>query len=93
MTLRTWFTAATHPATMRRAGCTALLVGLILTAINHGPALLDGQVSGERICQILLTFLVPYSVSTISSVATRHEVNTERLRTPESNFYGEIDAA
>ena len=95
MNLRTWLAAATHSATMRRAAFTALLVGLILTAINHGPALLDGQVTGERICQILLTFLVPYSVSTISSVATRHEINSDRLRAraPENNFYGKIDAA
>ncbi len=95
MTLRTWFTAAVQPATMRRAAFTALLVGFILTAINHGPALMQGLATGERICQILLTFLVPYSVSTISSVATRHEMNTARMRagTAETNFFGEIDPA
>ncbi len=95
MTLRTWFTAAAQPATMRRAAFTALLVGFILTAINHGPALMHGQASGERICQILLTFLVPYSVSTISSVATRHEMNSARVRAgaPAASFYGETDPA
>ena len=56
---------------------------------------MQGQATGERICQILLTFLVPYSVSTISSVATRHEMNTARMRagTAETNFCGETDLA
>jgi hypothetical protein len=80
MDLRTWLSTATHPATARRAGITALIVGVILTAINHGPALLAGQVTGERIFQILVTLMVPYTVSTISSVATRHEMSS--VRTP-----------
>ena len=80
MNLRTWLSTATHPATARRAAITALIVGVILTVINHGPALLAGQVTGERIFQILLTVMVPYTVSTISSVATRHEMSS--VRTP-----------
>lgn len=90
MNLRTWLLSATHSATVRRAAFTALIVGSILSAINHGPAILAGQLTGERICQMLLTFLVPYSVSTISSVATRHEMNSKRARVgaPENAFYG-----
>ncbi len=95
MTFRTWFTASTQPATIRRAAFTALLVGFVLTAINHGPALIQGAVTEERICQILLTFLVPYAVSTVSSVATRHELNTARMRTgtADTAFCGEIGPA
>ena len=93
MNLNTWLRAATHPATARRAGLTSLIVGMILTAINHGPALLAGELTGERICQILLTFVVPYMVSTISSVSTRHEMNSVRppARAPEENLYGAPD--
>lgn len=80
MNLRAWLRAATHSATARRAGVTSLIVGLILTAINHGPAIFAGQLTGERIVQILLTFAVPYTVSTVSSVSTRHEMNSERAR-------------
>ena len=74
MNLSRWLKAATHPATARRARITALIVGTLLTLINHGPAILAGQLTGERIIQILLTFLVPYTVSTVSSVSTRHEL-------------------
>ena len=93
--MRDWLTSATNPATMRRAAFTSLLVGFILTAINHGAALLAGDLTRERLCQIFLTFLVPYSVSTISSVSTRHEIDSERLRarTRESAVCAEIDAA
>ena len=52
----------------------SLIVGAILVAINHGPASLVGQLTRERVFQIFLTYLVPYSVSTVSSVATRYEI-------------------
>ena len=95
MNLRTWLSAATHPSTARRAGLTALIVGLILTAINHGPALIAGQVTRERILQILLTLVVPYTVSTISSVATRHEMRAARApaRAPANNLRVSSEAA
>jgi len=79
---------------MRRARLTSLIVGTILIAINHGPAILAGQLTGERIFQILLTFLVPYTVSTVSSVATRHELRTApaRARRRESNLAETVEA-
>ena len=69
-----WLRLAAHPATVRRAFITALIVGCVLIAINHGPALLAGQVSRGRLFQMALTFLVPYTVSTVSSVSTRKEL-------------------
>ncbi len=74
MNLQTWLRLAFHPATARRARITSLIVGTILVAINHGPALVAGHLTGERLFQIFLTFLVPYTVSTVSSVATRYEM-------------------
>ena len=46
----------------------ALVVGTVLALINHGPALLALELSRQQILQIALTYLVPYSVSTYSSV-------------------------
>ena len=45
----------------------AAIVGTVLMIINHYDAILAGEISGRRIFQICLTYLVPFSVSTISS--------------------------
>lgn len=58
-----------------RAGKTAVFVGLILIAINHGDALLAGQWTSELILKMLLTFAVPYCVSTFSSVGALRNVD------------------
>lgn len=73
-TVAAWFRLAAHPATVRRAFITALIVGTVLIAINDGPAILSGEVTRQRIIQMCLTVLVPYIVSTVSSVATRREL-------------------
>lgn len=69
-----WLRLAAHPATVRRAFLTAVIVGFVLIAINDGPAILNGQLTRERIIQMCLTVLVPYVVSTVSSVSTRREL-------------------
>ena len=46
----------------------AVIVGAILIAINHGDAILAGRLSGDRLLKVCLTVLVPYFVSTFSSV-------------------------
>jgi len=53
---------------VRRALKYAVVVGAILISINHGDALLDGQVGTGRLLKMGLTVLVPYMVSTLSSV-------------------------
>ncbi|MEW6403388.1 MAG: nitrate/nitrite transporter NrtS [Chloroflexota bacterium] len=55
---------------VRRAGYTALVVGTLLTVINHGDALLHGQMDPTRVLKIILTVCVPYIVSTVSSAST-----------------------
>jgi hypothetical protein len=69
-----WLRLATHPATVRRAFLTALIVGTVLIAINDGAAILSGELTPARIIQMCLTVLVPYVVSTVSSVSTRREL-------------------
>ena len=53
---------------VRRALAYAVVVGSVLAAINHGDALLRAEVGGGRLLRIGLTYLVPYLVSTFSSV-------------------------
>ena len=53
---------------VRRALLYGVVVGAILIAINHGDALLAGEVSMGRSLKMLLTVFVPYCVSTASSV-------------------------
>jgi hypothetical protein len=54
----------------KRASLTSIVVGAILIAINHGDALLQGQVDLNRLFKIILTIFVPYFVSTVSSAST-----------------------
>jgi hypothetical protein len=68
--INVWIRSAAHPATMGRAFITAVMVGIVLIAVNHGPAIISGQITRSRIIQICLTVIVPYIVSTVSSVAT-----------------------
>lgn len=54
---------------VRRALGYGVVVGAILVALNHGDALLRGDVDGVRLAKMILTPLVPYCVSTLSSVS------------------------
>ena len=63
-----WIDTATRPAVVRRALKYALIVGTLLILINHGDAILRGDVSIDRLLRMGLTTLVPYAVSTLSSV-------------------------
>ena len=74
LTLGSWLRLAAHPATVRRALITAVLVGFVLVAINHGDAIVSGQMTVSRVIRAVLTVIVPYIVSTVSSVSTRHEL-------------------
>jgi len=57
---------------VRRAIGYAVVVGAILITINHGDAILSGDIGFTRVIKMGLTMLVPYAVSTLSSVqATR----------------------
>lgn len=64
-----WLRIACQPSVVRRAFRTMVVVGSILIAINHGDALVAGRLDAERVFKICLTLLVPYGVSTTSSVA------------------------
>jgi hypothetical protein len=59
-------------------------VGGILVAINHGDAILHGEIDRVRWVKMFLTPVVPYLVSTLSSVSAIRSVpmsssNRERM--------------
>ena len=66
--MREWLTLAMEPSVVRRGLKYAVVVGAILIAINHGPSILAGEVDSARLFSMALTVLVPYVVSTLSSV-------------------------
>ena len=46
----------------------ALIVGTVLALINHGGAIVDGSLTLDGMMRIAVSYCVPYSVSTYSSV-------------------------
>jgi len=74
-----WLRLAAHPATVRRALMTVAIVGSVLIAINHGDAILRGEINRVRVAKMLLTLAVPYIVSTVSSVSTRRELGQKAV--------------
>ena len=71
--MRSFWSLATAPAVVRRALGYAVVVGAILIAINHADALARGDVDAVRWLKMGLTVLVPYCVSTLSSVGAMRE--------------------
>jgi hypothetical protein len=70
---------ATSWPVARRALGYAVIVGALLIAINHGDAIVRGDLDSVRLFKMGLTVLVPYMVSTLSSVqAMRANAQTER---------------
>ena len=68
MDLIKYFTLATSPSIVRRAIKYSIVVGTILIFINHGDSLLKGDIDKLKVIKIILTYSVPYIVSTLSSV-------------------------
>ncbi len=59
-----------------RATKVALLVGTLLALINHGDAMISASITTGNLAQIVLTYLVPYAVSTYSSVGAIRQSQT-----------------
>src|SRR5262245_37982774 len=67
-TMKEWFQLAFQPSVVKRALRYAVIVGIILISINHLDAILRGEVTRGRLFKMGLTVVVPYVVSTLSSV-------------------------
>lgn len=66
-----WFSLAFEVNTLKRSIKVAVVVGTILMLINHGDIMMQGAIEEHHILKILLTYLVPYLVSTYSSVESK----------------------
>ena len=64
---------ALQPSVVKRALKYAVIVGVVLIAINHSDAILKGEITRGRLFRMALTVLVPYVVSTLSSVGALRE--------------------
>jgi hypothetical protein len=71
---------ALKPSVVKRALKYAVIVGAVLVAINHGDAILRGDLPPDRLFRMGLTVLVPYVVSTLSSVGALKEVQRPSRR-------------
>ncbi len=72
-TMAEWFRLANTWPVIHRALKYAVVVGAVLIAINHGDAILRGDLDAVRIVKMDLTVLVPYVVSALSSVGAMIE--------------------
>ena len=80
--MREWLALAFDGTVVRRALCCVLVVGAVLIGINHGDAIINGELTPARLVKMALTLLVPYCVSTYSSVsALRAFRRTDAVRT------------
>jgi len=70
MTAGDWLKLALRRDIVSRSVRVGLVVGTLLAAINHGDRLLSADVDITMLWKIVLTYLVPYSVSTWASVQT-----------------------
>jgi hypothetical protein len=59
-----------------RSGCVALVVGIILNLINRGDAIFGAMMINW--IKIVLTYFVPYAVSTYGAVSYRMSIITSK---------------
>jgi hypothetical protein len=71
--MREWFHLAFRPTVIRRALKYAVVVGIVLISINHGDAIFRCELTPGRWFKMGLTVMVPYIVSTLSSVGAMRE--------------------
>lgn len=72
-----WLKIAFQPKLVKRSVSTSLIVGTLLNMINQGQAIWGDQ--SLVLSSFLLTFLVPYFVSTVSGTLTalEHQKNSD----------------
>ena len=66
-----WLLLAVEINTLIRSIKIAVVVGTLLMFINHSSVIMSGEIEGHHMLKILLTYLVPYLVSTYSSVESK----------------------
>lgn len=67
---RSWLRIALEPPIVKRSLKIAAVVGTILMAINYGDHILSGSLTRSDCVKMIVTYFVPYCVSTYASVST-----------------------
>lgn len=67
VTFSEWYALVRRPSIVKRGLKFAVVVGAILIAINHGDAIMRGELSATNYVKMGLTVIVPYVVSVFSS--------------------------
>ncbi len=68
--MKRWLCVAARPDVVRRSIKVCLIVGTLLVLINYLDRAMNGDLSLTDLVKMLLTYAVPYCVSTYVSVAT-----------------------
>lgn len=71
------FKIACQPKVVRTATRFSLIVGPVLVMINHGDSIIDSTMSHEDWLKSILTMIVPYIVSTLSSLSVYRNCKTD----------------
>jgi class 3 adenylate cyclase len=74
--MREWLVIATEKTVVRRALLYSLVIGPVLIAINHGQNIWLGELELGSLLQILMTVMVPYIVTTMSSVSALKKIKS-----------------
>ncbi len=66
-----WLSIAFEANILKRSLIVTVFVGTILMIINHGDVIIEGNLTATHSFKIILTYLVPFLVSTYSSVESK----------------------
>ena len=69
--------ALLHWPTVRRSLLISLIVGTLLTTINQGILIVQGDLSANLAWQVPLTYLIPYCVATIGAILNARRTGVE----------------
>jgi hypothetical protein len=69
----TWIQVAKRPKILSRSLRVAMLVGTILVLLNYTDRFIMGDITWIDVIKMLLTYLVPFIVSTHASVSAVRE--------------------
>ncbi len=78
--MKLFFKHACDVVCIKRSIKVALFVGTILLFINHFDEILHGTLTGTNIFQIILTYFVPFCVSTFGSAMQARHIELEDLK-------------
>jgi hypothetical protein len=84
--LRCWLHAVVYPPVFRRALQVAAVVGTTLFVINQLDVVLSGKIMPLVVVKILLTYMVPFLVSTYSALEINrlHRMEAVAGQTPSA---------